>query len=396
MRRSLAGLFLFALTLGLLAVGGNTIYSALQDKWAKESKQKPHQERVFSVNVITAKAVNLVPVMTAFGEIRSQRTLDIRAASTGMIINLAPEFVEGGTVKSGADQAVLSRRQVLQAAEARQTRANTRLARQKINLTDGERHLADTKIQAKFSGSLSNVTVVQGALVTKNERLAQLVDAHALEVSFRLSTGQHARLLGPDDALIHGKIEVALDVLGVNMLATGRISRESAVVAEGLSGRLLFATLNDARGFRPGDFVTVRINEPELIWVVSLPAADTARTVLLVGPDGRLELQQVELLRKQGNAVIVRSDAILGREVVLARSPLLGAGIKVKVLRAGPEKPQGAQLLNLSDTRRARLVAFIETNKQMSKEAKARILTQLSKEMVPLGTVERIESRMGG
>lgn len=102
MRRSLVGLFLFALTLGLLAVGGNTIYSALQDKWAKESKQKPHQERVFSVNVITAKAVNLVPVMTAFGEIRSQRTLDIRAASTGMIINLAPEFVEGGTVKSGA------------------------------------------------------------------------------------------------------------------------------------------------------------------------------------------------------------------------------------------------------------------------------------------------------
>ena len=142
----------------------------------------------------------------------------------------------------------------------------------------------------------------------------------------------------------------------------------------------------------------MRINEPELIGVVSLPAAavDTARTVLLVGPDGRLELQQVELLRKQGNAVIVRSDAILGREVVLARSPLLGAGIKVKVLRAGPEKPQGAQLLNLSDTRRARLVAFIETNKQMSKEAKARILTQLSKEMVPLGTVERIESRMGG
>ncbi len=485
LRRSLVGLFLFALTLGLLALGGNTIYSALQDKWAKESKQKPHRERVFSVNVITAKPVNLVPVMTTFGEIRSQRTLDIRAASTGMIVNLAAEFVEGGAVESGvllvqvdpqdaqsalerargdlteaqaelseatralalagdevnsaksqaalrhqallrqndlrgrgvgtdtaveaaalaesvADQAVLARRQALQAAEARQTRANTRLARQKINLTDAERYLDDTNIHAKFSGRLSNVTAVQGALVAKNERLAQLVDAEALEVSFRLSTGQHARLLGPDGALIHGEIEVALDVLGVNMLATGRISRESAVVAEGLSGRLLFATLNDAGGlrhkFRPGDFVTVRINEPELLGVVSLPAAavDASATVLLVGPDQRLELQQVEVLRKQGNAVIVRSDAILDREVVLARSPLLGAGIKVNVLRADQAKLQDVQMLNLSDARRARLIALVEANKQISKEAKARILAQLSEELVPLGTVERIESRMGG
>jgi len=481
LRRSLVGLFLLSLTLGLLAVGGNVLFSALQDKWAEQSRQKPRRERVFSVHVITAKPADMVPVMTAFGEIRSQRTLDIRAASTGAVVELSGDFVEGGTVKSGvllaridpqnaqsgldraqsditeakaeqqeaaaalalagdevksaraqanlrhqahlrqkdlrrrgvgtdtaveaaalaesaADQAVLSRRQALQAAKARQTRANTRLARQKINLSEAKRNLADTYIYAAFNGVLGNVTAVQGALVAKNERLAQLIDAKSLEVSFRLSTSQYARLLGPDYELLEAEVEVVLDVFGVDMLAQGRITRESASVSKGLTGRLLFASLTGARGFRPGDFVTVRIKEPELKQVVSLPAAalDANQTVLVIGENDRLQLQQVQLLRKQGNEVIVRSDAVLGREIVLARSPLLGAGIKVNVHRSGQTVPAEPQMQSLTDERRAKLIAFIKDNKRMRAEAKAGILAQLAKELVPAKTVKRIEARMGG
>jgi len=482
LRRSLVGLFLLALTVGLLAVGGNVIFAAFQDKWAEQSKPRPHRERVFSVTVTTVKPVDLVPVMTAFGEIRSRRTLDIRAASAGTIVQLADGFIEGGTVTSGslllgidpqnaqsaldraqsdltealaevdeaaralalaidevksakaqaelrgqalirqqdlkargvgtdtaveiaalaasgADQAVLSRRQALQVAEARQTRAKTRLARQNINLAEADRHLADTKIYAGFSGTLSNVTAVQGGLVAKNERLAQLVDADALEVSFRLSTSQYARLLGPDAELGHAKVAVSLDVFGVDMLAKGRISRESAAVGEGQTGRLLFATLDQgARGFKPGDFVTVKINEPQLNGVIKLPAAavDAAQTVLVIGDDDRLQQQQIEVLSHQGNDIIVRAAPILGREVVLARSPLLGVGIKVNVLRSGQSAAKTPEMLSLTDARRAKLVAFIQANKRMPKEAKARILAQLAKEMVPAKTVKRIESRMGG
>ena len=53
-------------------------------------------------------------------------------------------------------------------------------------------------------------------------------------------------------------------------------------------------------------------------------------------------------------------------------------------------------MLELTEERRARLVAFVEGNKRMPKEAKARVLAELSKPQVPARMVARIESRMGG
>ncbi|MGB7240566.1 MAG: efflux transporter periplasmic adaptor subunit, partial [Sulfitobacter sp.] len=83
-------------------------------------------------------------------------------------------------------------------------------------------------------------------------------------------------------------------------------------------------------------------------------------------------------------------------EVVVARSPLLGPGIAVKPLRVGDEPAKAPAMVELSDERRARLVAFVEANKRMPQDAKARVLAQLAEPQVPAKMVERIESRMGG
>ncbi len=481
LRRSLVGLFLLSLTAGILAMAGSTVYSALKDRWAKESTQRPRNERVFAVNVLMAHLADVVPEMTAFGEVRSQRVLDVRTTAAGTIVMLADGFVEGGKVKAGmvlvrtdsqnaestleraladlseanaevdeaasaldlahsevdaaqdqallrqqaltrqkdlrtrgvgtdaaveaaalaesaAGQAVLSRRQALQQAEARVTQSATRLTRQKVNYSEAQRRVEDTEITAAFDGTLSSVTAVKGGVVSMNERLAQLIDTEALEVSFRVSTSQYARLLDQDGILIKAPVEVVLDVFGVDMQVQGRITRESAAVGEGLTGRLLFATLEAARGFRPGDFVTVRIKEPVLQAVIVLPASavDAAGTVLLLGDDDRLEQVAVDVLRKQGDDVVVRGVAIEGREVIAERSPLLGAGIKVRPIRPDDTVMDEPELLELTDARRAKLIAFIEANQNMPKEAKARVLAQLAKDKVPASTVKRIESRMGG
>ncbi len=58
-------------------------------------------------------------------------------------------------------------------------------------------------------------------------------------------------------------------------------------------------------------------------------------------------------------------------------------------------KPE-PEMLELTDARRAKLIAFVESNQRMPSEAKARVLAQLAKDKVPARTVERIESRMGG
>lgn len=482
LRQSMIGLFLAAMTLGLLVWAVQMIGGAVQTRMADAPSAPPARERVFTVNVVQAVSGSETPVLKSYGEIASRRTLELRAPEGGRVIELAEGFEDGGAVRTGdvlvrfdpadaqsavdrgqsdladaeaeqrdaarglilardevaaaqeqadlrikaaqrqrdlaergvgtaaaietaelagsaARQAVLARRQVLAQAEARVDLAATRAARTRIALAEAQRRLDDTVIMAPFDGRLSATTVVEGRLVTANERLAELIDPDDLEVSFRLSTAQYARLLDVAGAVVKAQVNVTLDVAGVDIAAQGRITRTSAATGAGQTGRLVFAALDSPAGFKPGDFVTVRVQEPALEDVIRLPASavDAVGTVLLLGEEDRLEAATVEILRRQGDEVLVRGT-IEGREVVEARSPLLGAGISVKPLRKGAaaRTAQTPEMLELSEERRARLVAFVEANNRMPKEAKARVLSQLAKPQVPASMVARIESRMGG
>jgi hypothetical protein len=196
-------------------------------------------------------------------------------------------------------------------------------------------------------------------------------------------------------------VTVALDISGVNLAATGTITRESAAVGAGQTGRLLFADLQVAPGFRPGDFVTVRITEPELERVALVPATAVApdNTVLVVGEEDRLEIAQTEVLRRQGDDVIIRVRGLAGRAIVAERSPLLGAGIKINPIRPGQaeesmDEPDAPEMVVLDDERRAKMIAFV-TDSRMPDNVKARLLGQLEQEEVSSETVNRLESRRG-
>jgi len=479
LRKSLTGLFLVALTLGLLAYAGVLVREAVQARMNEEPRVRPVRERVFAVNVVPVTFETVAPELRTFGEVQSRRTLELRAATGGSVIDLDEAFVEGGQVEAGqilaridpanaqsaldraendlldaqaeqreanraivlardeqtaaqdqvelreqalqrqidlrdrnvgtaaavetaelalssAKQAVLTRRQSIATAEARIDQAATRLRRAEIARDEAQRRLDETEIRAQFSGTLSDVSLVAGRLVSPNEKLAQLVDPQSLEVTFRVSTQQYARLLDETGALIKTSVAVSLDVFGTNITATGHLSRDSAAVGEGQTGRLLFASLDAPRGFKPGDFVTVSVQEPELPRVARLPstALNAAEEVLVVGDDGRLEVHEVRLLRRQGDDVLIRARALEGRQIVAERTPLLGAGIKVKPIGAvaTPEEPA---MVELTDERRAKLRAFVEANSRMPAEAKTRLLGQLENAQVPARVVERLESRMG-
>ena len=487
LRRSLMGLFLLCVTAGLIAFAGNMVYTALQERWADESPQRPARERIFAVNTVTFQPETITPILTTFGEISSRRTLEVRSAVAGEVVWVADTLEDGGTVEAGAllaridaqnaegardtaqadldealaelrdagrtlalaqdeltaaedqaalraralarqqdllnrdvgtaaavetaelaassaDQAVLARRQAVAQAEARQDQARTALQRREIALAEAERRLTDTEIYAEFSGVLSDVSIVEGRIVSANERIAELVDPTALEVAFRVSTREYARLLNAEGRLPNAPVTVALDLLGIDIEATGIITRESAVVSDGQTGRQLYARLDASPGFRPGDFVTVRIAEPGLADVARLPASavDSANTVLVIAEDDRLEVAPVELLRRQGDDVIVRASALSGRSVVAERTPFLGAGIRVRPVAPPDESASSGsvtaepELVELDADRRAKLVAFIEGNQRMPADAKERLLTQLSQPMVPARTVARLEARMGG
>lgn len=485
-RQSLLGLFWTFLALALLALAGQSIMSALQERMANERQAPAPRERIFAVNVVQADLRTHTPVLEAFGQVQSRRTLELRTAVRGRVVDLADSFQEGGSVREGevlvrldpadtqaaldrvksdlldseaekrdatrslvlaqdelvageeqaelrrralvrqldlqargvataaaveaaelslasARQAVISRRQALAQAEARVDQAQTRIARAEIARDQAERDLAETQISAAFDATLSDVTLVEGRLVAANEKLAVLVDPRLLEVSFRVSTAQYARLLNENGDLLGLPVDVTLDVAGIDLTANGQVSRDNVSAGSGQSGRVIYALLEAAPGFKPGDFVRVDVQEPPLEQVAKLPASALGSdgTVLTVGADERLQSLDVTLVRRQGDSVLVRGLGLDGQEIVTGRTPLLGPGIRVRVLRPEANTSANTQavvpdLLELSPERRDRLVAFVEGNTRMPSEMKARVLSQLNKEQVPAKLVARIESRMGG
>lgn len=483
LRRSLTGLFLLALTAGLLVLAAQSVWSALEARRADEPRGRPAQERVFTAEVVPVATETIAPVLRTFGEVRARRRLELRSSVGGEVVYLSGNFQEGGRVAAGeallridpadaeaalataradladaetdladarraltladddiaaaeeqaalresavarqrdllgrgvgsaqavetaelaassARQAVLSRRQARAAAETRVDQARTAVERRRIAVAEARRALDATEVRAAFAGVLSDVAAVEGGLVSAGERLAELIDPGALELAFRVSTPQYARLV-EDGELVGAPVTASVQMMGVDLTAEGRITRESAQVGEGQTGRLLFATLDENPGFRPGDFVELAIREPEIEDVSRLPATavDAAGGVLVLGEDDRLEAATVELLRREGDDVIVRAGDLAGRRVVAVRTPLLGAGIRIRPLGPAGEGDASApadETVALDPDRRARLVAFVENNRRMPDEAKARVLAQLREERVPLQVIERIESRMGG
>lgn len=486
LRRSLTGVLLMALTLGLLAAAANSVYHAVVAMLSDAPGGPPVREAVVAVETVRVATGTEVPVTEVFGQILSHRTLDIRASAPGRIVDLSPAFRDGGRVAAGevlaridptdfeaalalaradlaeagaelrdaeraavlaqddlavaeeqaalraqalqrqrdlnerrvgsdtlveasaldaaaARQLVVSRKQALQDAEARIDRARTAVDRMEIAVTTAGRRLAETEIRARFDGVLSDVAVVEGGLVAQNEELARLVDPAALEVGFRLSTAQYARLLTEARVLRDAAVEVVLETAGFELQSAGRIDREGAVVGEGLTGREVFARLTDPAGFRPGDIVTVRVREAPITDVARLPARAVGGggSVLVVDADDRLAERPVEVLREQGDTVIARVPDLDGAEIVALRTPMIGAGIKVRPMpRAEAPAPALAaaepdRMITLTPERRARLIAFVQASTGMAEPDRSRVLAILANDRVPAGIVRQLESQGG-
>lgn len=346
--------------------------------------------------------------------------LDLRVAALARQRNLADRGVgtesaveTAALSEASARQSVLSKRQSLAAAVARADQSKNGVLRAQITVAEAERALENTQVVAAFDGTLTGVSVALGALLNDNEQIGALIDPTDLEIAFRVSTQQYANLTTQSGTLSKLPIVASLSMADLELTAQGRISRESAAVGAGQTGRQLFASLETSLGLRPGDFVTVRIEEPALLDVALIPSAavDAANTVLALTSDSRLEVMSAPILRRQDDNVIVDARAIAGRQIVSERSPLLGAGIRVKVI--GSETPEGTDAnanvalstdapvvdsgtVALTEERRAKLLAFVESNTRMPAEARARMAEQLKASEVPVALVTRLEGRMGG
>ena len=462
--RSLMGLMLMTLTLALLALAGNSIFSAYKNKSSGGFGNREARERVFTVEVMTVKLGSEYPEIQTFGEVISGRTLELRAAASGELVQISENFREGGIVKQGevlfqtdpataqsrllisenelteaqadladarrnlslahdeiaaaerqlalrkksmqrqddlrergvgteaametadlavsnAEQAVLSKRLSLANAQARIARAETLVGRRQINVDEAARLLADTTVKAEYDGVLSEVSVVLGRLVNANEKLGNLIDPTALEIAFRVSSDDFRALTAGN--LQQAEVRITL---GNDNSFSGQIDRVSAAVGEGNTGRELFARVQNAASLniQPGDFVSVAVVEPALENVAKIPsaAASTNGDVLIVGAENRLAEATVQILRKSDNGIIVRADDIAGEQLVLARAPQLGEGIRVNPRSPGGPAIEDKKMIKLDDDRRAKILTMLENNKRMPAAVRDRLIKQFEKDEV--------------
>ncbi|KKL51260.1 hypothetical protein LCGC14_2297270 [marine sediment metagenome] len=101
LRRSLVGLLLLSITVAVLAMAGNVVMDALEERASRDAAPRTARERVFSANVIAITPETIAPIMSTFGEIRSRRSLEVRAPSAGAITEIGTGVEEGGTVREG-------------------------------------------------------------------------------------------------------------------------------------------------------------------------------------------------------------------------------------------------------------------------------------------------------
>ena len=317
-----------------------------------------------------------------------QRDLLSRGAGSASAVESA-ELAE-----ASARQRVLSSRQALLQAEREREEVAASLARQAIALSQAQRAVTEAEITAPFAGALNAVSLVEGGLVSGNERLAVLIDPDRLDVWIRVSSAEFTRLADAQGVLRPGTVSVRLGDGPGDPRATGKIALAGAAVEDGEAGRLIIANLDQDAGLRPGDFVAVTLDEPPITGAALIPsrAVGPDATVLALTDEDRLEAIAVTVLRRDGNDVIVDAAPIAGREIVSDRTPQVGQGIKVRPLR-----PQAApQRVALDAAERARLIGLVEADPSLSDADRMAYVAQLSAPDVPADLVAQITSRAGG
>lgn len=308
------------------------------------------------------------------------------------------------------EQSLSNRLQAVITARKRIERMDLGVQRARLALEDAERVLNETTLTAPYYGYLAEVDATLGRRVSPSETLAQLIDPGALEVRFSLSTNEFSRLLDDSGTLINAPVTVKLQLGSRTVEVSGHIDRVAATVTDGEAGRTMFAVLDIEPGtvLRPGDFVTVEVQEPELSNVALLPAAAITEDgrLLIVGDGDRLREIQTTVLRRQGNEVVL-TDVPFEASYVRERLPQLGPGLKVTPRLEGtgtPGRPSGAHppsasanngsgdLVALEPARREALLRQLN-NSNMPEQRKAQIQGLLNKPMVPKDLVDRLEQR---
>ncbi|MEO0359246.1 MAG: efflux transporter periplasmic adaptor subunit, partial [Pseudomonadota bacterium] len=219
LRRSLSGLFLFSVTLGLGFLAVMMVVTAIGDSAGDERRGGGGRERVFAVNVVPFEPQTQTPILSVFGEVQSARVLDLRPSAGGTVMSIHPNFLNGGRVV--ADDLLI---------EIDPANAQTALDFSQADVAEAQAENRDASralglAQEELIAAQEQVALRQKALQRQQDLVARGVGtAAALEAAELADASSRQAVIARRQAL--AQAEARLD------LAQARVDRSAIALAE--------------------------------------------------------------------------------------------------------------------------------------------------------------------
>jgi RND family efflux transporter MFP subunit len=233
---------------------------------------------------------------------------------------------------------------VVREPQVRQAKAELEAAR--ADLAMAELNLERTRVTVPFDGVVVSESVDEGQFVSTGARLARVYGTESVEVRVPLDSRELAWFDVPARAGGAGaEAEVRTSFGGGVHTWRGRVTRMEAEVNP--TSRMVHVVIEVPRPYRasqdrpalvPGTFVDVSIFGRSVQDVASLPRHamhDGGR--VWVFEDGTLRIREVEVLRADREATLVREGLDQGDLVIISPLDAVTDGMTVRIANGSPE-----------------------------------------------------------
>ena len=230
------------------------------------------------------------------------------------------------------EQRLVDRKRAVETWHAKLSQQHAAIARLDVALKRTQRDLEETRLVAPFDGFLLNVEAEIGKRIGTGDRVASLIDAGRLEVSFHVSNAKFAQLRA-DEGFVGRAARVFWRGDKKAKPFEAVLEREGSEIETASGGVSLYARLRNIgpdTAIRPGAFVRVEVPGQNYRAVARLPeAALYDRDTLYVVVDGRLQARKTQLLARLGAEILVRGGVEEGERVLTTRLAEVGTGLRV-------------------------------------------------------------------
>lgn len=364
----------------VIAIGVGTFAALHALRPAPDRDEEP--PRPVSVFVEAVQRADMRLDVTTFGEVRARTEVELAAQVAGRIVEVSPEFTEGGlfaagealviiedrdlrlllqqarTAEAEADlglqqalaAADVARRQLAGASnptplalnEPQVHQARVRLESARARLEQAELDLERTRVSLPFAGRVQTIAANVGQYVTPGTPLGRAFAVDAAEVRLPFTDRQLASLGLPighvlEPAEASRAVRLTAVVGGETRVWSGALQRIDAAVDP--STRLVYglARVSDpyGKGASPGGMplavglyveATIEGRQVRGAQIISRDALRAGNQVFVVDAEGLLQIRQVAVSHADSTTAVIGSGLATGEQVVVSslRDPIEG------------------------------------------------------------------------